>query len=183
MTDPTKCLKVILYSSDGSGGDFYKTFKPLTERSDIIYNEFFNYVRNGGKKVKMVLTACTTTPLDYYTSATAKNPYYVRLVFDGIRGKNEVSENRNIEFIVPTLISNDYNVKIASKISAFPALVQWINLPKSFKNLGVELESMEIFTSSFTVQILDNNSDYVIKDPLSNYDSNFMVEFWLYVDE
>ena len=184
MNDPTKCMKVILYSSDGvSGGDFYKTFKPLTERNDIIYNEFFNYVRNNGKKVKLVLTACTTTALDYYTAGTAKNPYYVRVVFDGIRGKNEIAVNKNIEFVVPTMFSNDYNSKVALKLLAYPAMVQWINLPKSFHNIGIELESYEIFNNQFTVQILDNNSDYVIKEPLSNYDADFMVEFWLYVDE
>jgi len=177
----TNSLKVILYSADGSGSDdFNKQFKPLTEHEDIIYNEFFNYVRNNNKRVKMVLTACSTTQLDFITATTA-NPYYVRVVFNGIHSKNEIAEDKNVEFIVPTTVGH---VDTAGKYLVKPVICQWINLPKSNKNIGVELESMEIFTNPFSVQIYNNLSAIVESDTTtSDYDADFMVEFWLYIDE
>jgi hypothetical protein len=175
-------MKVVLYSSDGTkvgGLDFYKSFTPLTEKSDIIYNEFYNYVRNNGKKVKMVLTGLSTSLLDY-ASVKTYNPHYIRVIFEGIRSKNEISENKNIEFVVPTLVGYTY---AAAKYNASTVGCQWINIPKSNKNIGVELESNEIFTQPFNIKILNNNSDVVAAAADTDQVADFMVEFWIFYDE
>lgn len=184
---PPNCLKVIFYSENGHGSsNFEKTFDPLTNRADIMYNDFFNYVRNHNKKVKMVLTACTTTLLNFNDHVHI-NPYYVRVSFS-VGAKNELAgrtdeemRRKNIEFIVPTTVGH---IITDNKYYVRPAFVQWINLPKSNKNIGIELESFEIFTNRITVSILNSDSALMHDDEDVNaYDPKFMVEFWLYYDD
>jgi len=186
----TNCLKVILNSSAGVGTDYSKTFQALTQQNDIIYNEFFNHIRKNNLPVKMLLTGCITTILDYKLTVanpfvpSTKNPYYVRVQFNGLTAKNEVSSTRNVEFIVPTMIANTTTaINAVNYTTANPVMVQWLNLPKSNKNIGIELNDNSIFNTPLTIRILDNNGLDVVNDALQGYAPHFTIEFWLFYDE
>jgi hypothetical protein len=196
MTSPNS-LKVILNSSNGVGTDYSKTFQPLTQQNDILYNEFFNHIRKNNIPIKIVLTGCCTTCLDYrliqpdqgaYVPLN-KDPYYVSVQIDGVTAKNEIAPNRSIEFIVPTMIS--YNTRTITidahgltetYIEAKPVVVQWLNLPKSNHNLGIELNDYSIFTSPLQVNILDNNKTVVTNDTSQGYRPHFTIEFWIFYE-
>jgi len=178
MNKSPNCLKVILNSGELPDVYYTATFPALTQQNDVIYNEFFNYVRQKNLPLKMLLTGCITGGLTF--NAT-QNPFYIRVYFDGITTKNEVASSKNVEFICQTntmLTANgqgDYTAK--------PVLCQYVNLPKSNKNIGIELNDLSIFTTPLTVQLLTND-DYICRnDPSVLHLKQFTIEFWIFIDE
>jgi hypothetical protein len=154
------------------------TFPALTAQNDIIYNEFFNYVRQKNLPLKILLTGCITGGLAFTDS---QNPFYVKIVFDGITSKNEVASSKSVEFLCQTyaLMVNDGS----GNYSAKPVACQYTNLPKSNKNIGVELNDLSIFTTPLTIKLLTNDNTVCPSEPKVLHAKQFTIEFWLFVDE
>lgn len=194
MSKSPNCLKVILKANADAGQTLYNfEFSALTEMNDILYNEFFNHVRKNNLPVKMVLTGCITAPIKFWIAqpdvapypTTDKNPNYVRVLFNGITAKNEIASSKSVEFIVPTMVStyvkefvDGYNYS-----QMWPVSVQYVQLPKSNKNIGVELSDYSIFTNPINLKILANTDAIVQRDTYTPYLVSCTVEFWLFIDE
>ena len=195
MNKSPNCLKVILNGYNPASvlstvSDYDKVFKTLTEQNDIIYNEFFNYVRQKNLPLKMILTGCITNALDYLLTTAnpfvpeQSNPYFVKVVFNGIAPKNEISGRNSVEFIVPTLCSTyARQINNVTYAQQWPVTVQYTQLPKSNKNIGIELNDYSIFTTPINIQIQQSTGAVVVHDTYGGYAPNFTVEFWLFVDE
>jgi hypothetical protein len=127
----------------------------------------------------MILTGCITSLLNF-TTDKSKNPFYASVVFEGLTSKNEVADTKNVEFIVQTnaVLSLELN-----KVVAKPVAIQYSQLPKSNKNVSVELNDYSIFTNPITIKITDSNGNVVGKETATDYPADFVIEFWLFVDE
>lgn len=191
MNKSPNCLKVILNSGDlgrVSGNKVCTaTFPALTQQNDIIYNEFFNYVRQKNLPLKILMTGCITGGLFFDEN---QNPFYISVVFDGITAKNEVANSKSVEFICQTnaVITKEMRVYPPSTIPipyfyAQPVVCQYSNLPKSNKNIGVELNDLSVFTSSITIKLVANNGQTILADENLGYAEQFIIEFWLFTDE
>jgi hypothetical protein len=182
MNKSPNCLKVILNSGDLARVQGDKpctaTFPALTQQNDIIYNEFFNYVRQKNLPMKILMTGCITGGLFFYDQ---QNPFYVSVVFDGLTAKNEIASSKSVEFICQT--NTVMAVDGSGTYHAKPTACQYNNLPKSNKNIGVELNDLSIFTSPITIKLVANDGQTIISDESLGYAEQFIIEFWLFTDE
>jgi hypothetical protein len=183
MNKSPNCLKVVLNSGAlpvVNNQVFYThSFSALTEKNDIIYNEFFNYVRQKNLPLKMVLTGCFTGGLLF---GNAQNPFYINIVFEGISTKNEIAVSKNAEFLCQTNAVLTFD-QAAVLFIARPVVCQYCNLPKSNKNIGVELNDYSVFTTPMTIKMMTSNNNVVEGDAGLGYANQFTIEFWLFVEE
>jgi hypothetical protein len=183
MNKSPNCLKVILNSGDlpqvGSIYPYMFAFPALTQQNDIIYNEFFNHVRQKNLPLKILLTGCITGGLAF---SGTENPFYIRLVFDGITAKNEVASSKSVEFLVQTNAILSLN-NTGTQYYASSVVCQYSNLPKSNKNIGVELNDLSIFTNPITISLRANTNAICEADVEVAHANQFTVEFWLFTDE